>query len=196
MRYRVVGDGSHIDMNLGGEPRSSGVHLSAIIRLLAQDMHLLDPEDDMIGFPLETRLRMSMGLAWEAWLQRQYPHVLYHPGELWQDGIVMTPDGLDPDGVLYEYKVTWKSENKVLANGYHQNVNWMWHSQNMGYLKPLKWTWVHQCILFVNGNYRAPGGGPPSPVFREVEIEYGQDEIDANWQLMLDNKHRAVPEAH
>jgi hypothetical protein len=197
MRYRLVGDGSHIDINKGGEPRTSGLHLSGIIRVLAQDMRLLDPEDDIAGLPLEARLRMAVGLAWEEWLHHQYPEVLYHPGELCQDGILMTPDGVGDDETMYEFKATWKSEKKVLGNGYEASCNWMWQAQNMGYLKALKWRRVHQCILFLNGNYKAPGAfGPPSPVFRELEIEYDQPEIEANWKLILANRHRGVHEQH
>lgn len=193
MRYKIVGDGSHIDINKGGEPRTTGVHLSAIIRVIAKEMGLLDRYEDNTpeSWTVTTKLRMALGLSWEDWVQRQYPDVLYHPGELELDGVLMTPDGLHPNGTLYEYKVTWKSENTLFGRGYDHNHNWMWHGQNMGYLKAIGWTKCRQCIFLVNGDYR-----PPCPVFMEVDIEYTQQEIDDNWALMVKYKHLAAPEIH
>lgn len=195
MRYKVVSDGSQIDINKGGEPRTPGVHLSGVIRYIAVVMGLFTPDDkeenDLEGakFPLPARLKMAMGLAWEDWVSSQYPDVMYHPGEIDQDGILMTPDGLRPDETLFEFKVTWKSSYKLEYDGYWHKSFWPWRAQNMGYLYPLGWRKVHQCIFYVNGDYRGE-----APKFVELEIEYTQQEIDDNWKLMLQHKRSAKPE--
>jgi hypothetical protein len=158
-------------------------------------MDLLDPEEppqeDGNRFPLEARLKMAVGLAWEDWVERHYPDVLYHPGEVCQDGILMSPDGLHPDEILWEFKVTWKSMTKLVTDGYAHKSFWMWRAQNMGYLKALGWTRVHQCVLFINGDYRGE-----RPQLIELEVEYTQKEIDDNWKLMQKYKDKAVPENH
>lgn len=192
MKTSIVGIGNHIDINKGGEPRTPGVHLSGVIRHIATEMDLLDldePQPDGNKFPLDARLKMSMGLAWEDWVQRQYPEVMYHPGEIACDGILMTPDGLHPDEILWEFKVTWKSAYKLFQEGYDHKSYWMWRAQNMGYLKALGWTRVRQCVLYVNGDYRGE-----RPRFVELDVIYDQYEIDANWDLMLQYKDKAESE--
>jgi hypothetical protein len=201
MKYSVVGDGSTININQGGDPRTPGVHLSGVIRWIAIQMGVLTPDDrdctddrNEIGqavqrFPLEARLKMAVGLAWEDWLSSQYPDVMYHPGEMELDGILMTPDGLHPNETLYEFKVTWKSAFKLFNEGYDHKSFWMWRAQNMGYLKALGWRKVRQCILYVNGDYRGS-----LPQFVELDVEYTQEEIDDNWRLMLKHKHQAEKE--
>ena len=194
MRYAIVGNGSQIDINKGGEPRTSGVHLSGVIRYLAQEMGLITQDDrqespDGNEFPLDARLKMAVGLAWEDWVSTQFPDVMYHPGEIEQDGILMTPDGLAPDERLWEFKVTWKSAYKLHNDGYDHKSFWMWRAQNMGYLYALGWRKVRQCILYVNGDYRGT-----CPILVEMDVEYTQEEIDQNWALMLKHKHKAVAE--
>jgi hypothetical protein len=191
MRISIIDHGQWLDINSGPQarPRTSGIHLSGIITHIARLMGKLDREDDSLGFPLEVKLKMAMGLAWEDWLAAQYPHVEYHFGELEQDGILMSPDGLDLSAsTLYEFKVTWKSAFKTLESYSDQ---WMWCAQNKGYLRPLGWRNVRQVILFVNGDYR-----PMMPELITLSIEYTQAEIDANWALMLQYKDAARPEVH
>ena len=193
MKYKQVSDGSFIDINLGGDPRTPGVHLSGVINYLARQMGLYDYEDepqaDGNKFPLEARLKMAVGLSWENWVERQYPDVMYHPGELCQDGIYMTPDGLHPDEILWEFKVTWKSMTKMITDGYDHKSFWPWRAQNMGYLKPLGWTRVHQCVLFINGDYRGE-----RPTFVELDVEYTKQEVEDNWRLILKHKDKATKE--
>lgn len=194
MKYSIVGDGSHIDINKGGEPRTSGVHLSGVIRYLAQQMGLLTVDDNEVagaGFPLDARLKMSVGLAWENWLAAQYPEVMYHPGEIIHEGIIMSPDGLHPNETLYEFKATWKSMKKLLAEGYGHKSFWMWRAQNMGYLEPMGWLKTRQIILYVNGAYQGV-----CPEFVELDVEYTRQEVADNWALMQKHKHKAVAESH
>lgn len=193
MKCRLIDRGEWLDINSGpsSKPRSSGVHLSGIIEHIAVLTGRLtkDEREEEFGFSLESRLMMALGLAWEDWLAHHLPHVDYHFGEFVQDGIIMSPDGLDIDNdTLYEFKTTRKSSDKVL-NAYDRQ--WMWIAQNEGYLKPLGWRKVQQMIYFVNGNYR-----PMLPEFITLGIEYTKAEVDDNWKLMLRYRDLAKPESH
>ena len=192
MKIEIIDRGEWIDINAGPntQPRTSGIHLSGVIAHIAQLTGKLDKDDESpIGFSLETKLMMALGLAWEDWLAHHLPHVEYHFGEIEMDSILCTPDGLDiANDTLYEFKTTRKSSFKVL-DGYDRQ--WMWVAQNMGYLKMLGWRKCRQMIYFINGDYR-----PMMPEFVTLGIEYTQAEIDSNWRLMLKYRDEAKPESH
>ena len=132
-----------LPLDLEAGRRSSGVHVSQIIRLIAVKMGFLkdgdDEEIDMAsGLPVDALLRISLGMAWEEWLAPRLAILyresgqgdfLYHPGEFSQDGIAGSPDALTflPDGRvrLHEFKATWKSTKRIL-NFDHE---WYWLSQ-------------------------------------------------------------------
>ena len=193
MKCVIRDTGEWLDINAGrtSQPRTSGVHLSGIIQHIARLTGRLqkDDEEELNGFSLPTRLRMALGLAWEDWFSYHLPHVEYHFGEICHDDILMTPDGLDINSdILYEFKLTWKSSKKTLSTYDRQ---WMWIAQNQGYLKPLGWRKVCQCVYFVNGDYTYTG-----PELYLMDIEYTQAEIDSNWKLMLQYRDAATPESH
>ena len=193
MKCAIIDNGEWIDHNAGpnAQPRTSGIHLSGVIQHIALLTGRLEKDDQeaLTGFSLETKLMMALGLAWEDWLAHQLPHVDYHFGELSLDNILCTPDGLDiANDTLYEFKTTRKSSFRVLDN---YDKQWMWISQNQGYLKMLGWTKVRQIIYFINGDYR-----PMLPQVITLGIEYSQAEIDSNWALMLKYRDAATPESH
>jgi hypothetical protein len=72
---------------IGSEIRSSGVHLSGIIRYCL-DLDKGDRDPDFMP------LCMALGLAWEAWAVGLFPNVVWQPGEEELDGVFGTPDGL------------------------------------------------------------------------------------------------------
>lgn len=86
-------------------PRSPGVHLSGIIRLLALENGLLTPDTLEELSLVDTRtitdpvavLRICIGLAWEQWYISRLQGVTDHPGEIQLDGVYMTPDGESVD---------------------------------------------------------------------------------------------------
>lgn len=95
--------------------RSEGVHLSGIIRCLAIENDLLSPDTLEELSLVDARtivdpaavLRISIGLAWEQWYIRQLQGVTDHPGELYLDGIYMTPDGECVDQVWRDVRRIW-----------------------------------------------------------------------------------------
>lgn len=195
-----------------GHPRSSGVHVSGVIRCIATETGVLDPKyveelslvdangthwweslDDV------ARLRIGMGLAWEQWYIPQLGHVIDHPGELCVDGIYLTPDGESLDMVLsngvwgyeqaiHEVKFTYKSINTVAprlvkGHGYPDlESQWMWLTQAKAYAKAKKCRVVYFHVNFACGDYSRP----IRPVLLCWRIDFTQEEIDESWDLLLD----------
>jgi hypothetical protein len=193
----------HLGLPAGGPPRSSGVHLSRIIRARAKEKGLLDGwiSADLGLVELEgdselwwesldpaSRLRISIGLAWEQWYIPQLGDVTDHPGEMHVDGVYMTHDGesldvvMSPDDqrfrmALHEIKATYKS-TKTVGNLSDQ---WLWLAQMKGYCKGLDTTVAYLHALFLCGNYKYP----IEPQLKCWRVEFTQDEIDAEWAEML-----------
>lgn len=104
---------SHLDIRHHGPPRTSGIHLSSIIRHVALKTGLLakeygegpglneiirDTPPDAVG--QDGRLmKIIVGYAWESWLKRKLAErntrFIAEPGETLRDGIIGTPDALE-----------------------------------------------------------------------------------------------------
>lgn len=184
------------------EPRSSGVHVSSIIREIAitqgilkygtvdADSKLLDKQE--ITDPTAI-LRIAIGLSWEEWYIPRIlgpQGVVDHPGEMSQDGIYMTHDGESLDviitpkgskgrGRIHEIKATYKSTNTV---GEDLRTQWMWLCQVMAYCKGSGTRFATIHVLFLCGDYRMP----ITPQLKIWDIEFSQKEIDDNWTLIKD----------
>lgn len=193
-----------------GPPRSEGVHLSKIIRNMAVENGVLKPEwvEDFSLIEAKTdqeewwdnldepsRLRMSIGLAWEQWYLPQLGNVVHQPGEMCLQGIYMTHDGesldmiLTPKGqrlklFLHEVKATYKSTKTV---GDDLATQWLWLAQTKGYCKGLNILVAYLHVLFLCGDYKYPIK-PQKKVFK---ITYTQLEIDDNWEMILSYLHHS-----
>lgn len=187
-------------------PRTAGVHVSKVLRCLAAESGLLDKAyvDDMSLIEVAgagqmwwsrldqmQQLRMSMGMAWEAWYLPQLK-VDFHPGELVLDGIYMTHDGesidflyettLSYELALHEVKLTYKSTNTVgedLRELTRDGLlkNWLWIAQMAAYCKAVGTRIAYLHVLFVCGDYARP----IQPALRVWRIDFTQDEIDTYW---------------
>jgi hypothetical protein len=171
--------------------RSSGVHLSGIIRhcLIETGKATARELDDD-----ELPLRMAVGMAWEEWMAGLWPDMIWQPGEKELDQVVGSPDGITVEGVeeplLEEIKCTWKSR-KTYGDVVNQSL-WMW--QLAGYLKMLKLVRARMHILWVCGDYKQ---GPPSPAYVTYTVAFTQEEIDRFWRnVVLKNRDSVLPEIH
>lgn len=183
-------------------PRTSGVHLSGIIRYLAVSQGIYPPTST--GTTRSRTIRRSLGLAWEDWLSlrlsRLYPEFEYHIGEFTLDGIIGTPDAIhfEPDGslILHEIKLTYYTSRK--SSTFLDLQPWLW--QGMGYLAMLTAAYASPCLtciyhpVFLMGDYNRSSG--PSPDYLPVRIDFTAEEIMTNWQLMTSNRHLAEPEQY
>src|SRR5487761_2558887 len=122
-----------IALHSNGSFRSAGVHLSAILRHIALRTGILDKRYEVNDLDSENaRTRFALGFAWEEWLCRHLPFVNHQPGQVWWDGIIGSPDGIDATTLtIHEFKLTWKS----CATPVTEQLLWLW--QVMGYCSML-----------------------------------------------------------
>lgn len=185
-------------------PRTPGVHVSKIIKSLALQKGKLDPKWasgevglvevgdsgqqfwDSLDPP--SKLRMSMGMAWEEWYIPQLGDVVKHPGELFLDNVYMTHDGESLDIVshegteqyavaVHEIKLTYKSTNTVGD----LRREWMWITQTQCYCKALKTNIAYVHALFVCGDYARP----IQPQLKCWRVQYDQSELDKTWEEII-----------
>ena len=191
-------------------PRSKGIHVSAIIRSLATETGILKPEwaEDLSLTDVRTItdptaiLRISLGLAWEDYYIPTHLGplgVVDHPGEMHVDGVYLTHDGESLDVIItqrkkqtvvmiHEIKCTWKSLNTV-GDMTDQVLYLM---QIKAYCKAAGTRFAKIHIYFVCGDYSYP----IKPLLKCWLLEFTQEEIDFNWQLLLDYRdHRLEMEA-
>jgi len=149
-----------------GPPRSPGLHLTDII------VDIVKPKTS------DNDLFKEPGFIWEELLSFAFGQSLAdRPGEIVVDGIAMSPDGMDWENwVVHEYKVTWRSTNKLPVD----NAYWM--MQLKGYCKGLGATAAKMRILYLMGNYR--GSGPQYTVW---EMQFSKLEIDENWEAIVNH---------
>jgi hypothetical protein len=176
--------------------RSPGVHVSGIIRCLATESGILKPDQaddlsltDVREIKDQTAiLRISIGLAWEEYYISEVlgplMGVVDHPGELEVDGIYMSPDGesiatvfMDKMiSVIHEVKATYKS-TKTVGD---LSSQWMWLAQVMAYCKGARTTVAMLHVLFLCGDYKYP----ITPQVRCWKVEFTEEEINQNWDLL------------
>ena len=178
-------------------PRSAGIHVSGIIRAIATEAGILKPEVAEEVSLVDARsitdpiaiLRISLGLAWEEYYLPKVPGLVDHPGEMKVDGVYMTHDGESLDvvttehtqryeTVCHECKLTWKSTKTVgdLSNQF------MWLCQIKAYCKGLNTRFAKLHVYFVCGDYTYP----IRPQLRVWLIEFTEEEISGNWDMLID----------
>ena len=173
--------------------RSSGVHLSGIIKHVLVAAGQLTPDELTDMMPL----RMAVGMAWEAFVVQLWPDLLWQPGEQCRDGIYGSPDGITED-TLEEVKATWmsrleKTESKGVAPPPRSIIEMKrWMLQLAGYCHMLGLTKARMHVLWVNGDYRGSG-----PQYFTYLIEFSKPELERIWNnLILPNKGGAKGEEH
>lgn len=196
-----------IDLKENCKDRSSGVHLSGILRAMAVKIGMkgINADDDLDGLidttgPYEVGttgqlMRIVIGYAWEDWLGPRIGGAVYHPGEYSLDGIFGSPDaiGFDQDGspVLHEFKATFKSSKTPLTN----NLLWVW--QAAGYLSMISATHNTPCQkavlhpLYIKGDYSGI-----DPQYLPVMLEFEREELTSLWNMVVLNKDLAKAEIH
>ena len=193
-----------LDLRSYGPKRTSGIHLSAIIRhiaLITGDLakeygigpsltDLITTTPITLTCTIGAIVKCSIGFAWEQWLASQIHNLNHQPGELVCDGILMSPDGIDEDLVLHEFKATWKSSAYPVTD---QSM-WMW--QVMGYLYGLSKDVGQPCLkavvhpVYMCGDYRSNR----DPVYKPTVVEFEWNELEENWMRMLNYRDAVMPE--
>lgn len=187
-------------LNPPGPPRSPGLHLSTVIRVIAVENKALDSKWvdnlDLVDTAAEgwwesldpaSQVRMGIGMAWEDWYVRtQLPEVVHQPGELHLQGVYMTPDGESLETivretsselglVLHEVKTTSKS-----IRNFDLKAQFLWLAQMKAYCKAMGTCRAVLHVLFLYGDYSRP--------FTQIPVRYHvtftQLEIDDNWEMV------------
>jgi len=173
----------------GSEARSSGVHMSGIIRhCMGYDQRIDDPD--------EMPLCMALGLAWEQWAVGLFPSLIWQPGEESLDDIYGTPDGMNEiqikgrwEIIVEEWKATYKSRQRH-GQDILSATAWMWQISGLAKMLQVHYARLH--VLWINGDYK-----PPSPVYVTYLIEFTQAELDRTWNnIFVTNRSNAKPEVH
>jgi len=191
----------------GGMPRSKGIHVSSVIRNIAIENGILNPEYveslDLIdasqeqwwtGLPMRAQILIAMGMAWDEWYLPNLGYVVPHPGEMELDGIYLTPDGESLDMIrverqnhhvvaIHETKLTSKS-TKTVGD---LSSQWMWLCQIKAYCKAAGTRLAFLHVLFLCGDYKfpiTPQIGPLKDQMTAWRLEFTQEELDENWDII------------
>lgn len=192
--------------------RTSGYHLSSILRHIALRTGILDEEYDrgpsidalIRTTPLDqvgtnqTLMRIVIGYAVEDYLKKQLaqtvPCFIPSPGETLWDGIYGTPDALEVDDtgtvIVHEFKSTSKTSTRPI----YEELLWMW--QIMGYLYMLSQetgdtlTTAVLHPIYLNGDYRTNR----HPIHRPMRLTFDPKDLETNWRMIMDNKYQVMPE--
>jgi hypothetical protein len=185
--------------------RSSGVHLSGVIKYVMVTCGLLTVDDDTMEI---LPLRMAVGVAWEAFVVQLWPELVWQPGEVTRDGIIGSPDGINHKcgyqelagvTILEEVKATWMSRMEPGTRGQTPRSvlsikRWMLQVAGYCHMMGLKHARLH--VLWVNGGYERGGKGG-GPQYYTYLIEFTQLELNRLWDnLILPNVGGAVAEQH
>jgi hypothetical protein len=156
-------------------PRSDGLHLSTILDDIE---HTLEP-NKYAGNSFNLAVCATFGFVWERVLEahvvqaRVDAGLLFRPGEIERDGIVGTPDGYDAEGILEEWKCTWKSSKRDV----HEFTRYLW--QVKSYCHMLGVNKVNLRILFVVGSFW--GEGPSCVCY---QLTFTKRELVQNWNMI------------
>lgn len=164
-----------------GQARSEGLHLSTIYADIEAQWLKRQPLDEK-----DRANYFAGGYLWEhafslALRQSLLTPDIQRPPELWLDGIIGSPDLIDYQAWRpWDTKFTWKSARKLDSL---EKWFWPWLCQQKGYIRMMQE--MAPCdsaelyVFFVNGDY-----APPIPQTRHLLLEFGQEEIDENWQMV------------
>lgn len=155
--------------------RTDGLHLSDILDNVEKALEPNKYKDH--PFDLETCA--ALGFINERVIEREIvaarveAGLLFRPGEIEKDGILMTPDGYDVNGVLNEWKATWRSMNREIESF----ARYWW--QIKAYCYGLGVQKARLIVAFMAGNWRESG-----PRWKGWDAEFTKRELQENWQFI------------
>jgi hypothetical protein len=159
------------------QPRSVGVHVSAIIDYLSRMMGRRDNDftrQDLDAFAVVGRMFERI-LAEVVFRPPRY----IRPGEIFHDDIIGSPDALDLDDLaVVEIKATWKSSKHDIKT--FREYWW----QIMAYCQMTGLTKARLYVFYVCGDW-----APPKPIWppRAWEATFTQSELNENWKMLKGN---------
>jgi hypothetical protein len=169
-----------------GSGRSVGtLHLSTVYRSMEEDALIAKKRE---ATPDDLMWYAAGGFLWERVFAQAHREAvlsgtLVRPDEWSLDGICGSPDHIDIETWrIIELKCRWMSAQKFEQLEKHF---WLEIVQIKGYCKLIGATEAELWVFFVAGNWR-----PPVPMVGAKLLEFSQQEIDENWDVIVQHARR------
>jgi len=179
--------------------RSPGIHVSNVLRVIAQSQGMLRVIEDL-DKEEKDRLLWFLGMCWEEGCVSLYPEINWQPGELKRDGVYMNIDGLlinqgpDCHRQIEEFKYT----SKKVQRGKDFLADWLRMQQGLAYCAGWGANLVRWHICYYRGNYYAPDAQGNKtdgmPEYWRYVVEFSDSEVESTWDMIQRNKHDAIKE--
>lgn len=195
LRRRVL-----IDRTKLNAPRSSGVHLSGVLKYLAYSPGgaLADgkAKSEPCDYEETYPTIMACGVMWEEFCVSLYPQIEWQPGQRERDGITGTPDGLNfkvdyfPSSHFRE-DVPMIEEFKFTTKGMRSPEQvWWWQRQALGYCALTGLNHVRWHVNWAHGDYKKQRW----PTYTRTLVRFEDAEIERWWSVVVRNKGKAEKE--
>lgn len=156
--------------------RSSGIHVSSIIRHIAREMGRKQ-SNEFTAYDLDHF--SVVGRLWENQLaEAKYQSPRYERiGEIECEGIIGSPDCIDTEEwAVLEFKCTWRSASKPPESEFD------WMTQIKAYCMMLGMCRATLVVFYVGGMWR-----PPQPIAKEYSLLFTPAELKDNWNMLKTN---------
>lgn len=189
--YDLTAEGSGLARPL----RSSGVHLSDIIRYI--DNTVMNPGKRPASESLSQAelaragSRWEMGFIWEVLVEEVFMRRMLERLRLQkQDPLIfrnlaLTPDAdSEPEERIFEFKATWYSSRR--GEEFEDNF-WHWIMQIKAYCLAKRRLKATIFVFWVNGDYKESG-----PMVIRYDFEFTPQELEENWQIIENHRAKAA----
>jgi len=163
--------------------RPAGLHVKEIINAMALEFMVNRGDASKKGVSEESLKQMAnVGFMWEDIIAGAYGEStgIVRPDPLQVDGIWMSPDGVDDNNTVHEYKVKWMSSNKTPDS----DNFWRDITQIKAYCYGVVATSAVLQVLHLNGDYKWGREGKPWPEPKRYELAFTQLELQENWEMI------------
>ena len=168
-------------------PRTPGLHLSGLLRYVAQKARItsyLEQLDDEA-----VPLRWALGIAWEEFAASLYSDLVWQPGEV-TDPVIMTCDGI---GYLSDVNQPCIEEFKCNRAKKYTGADmlkkkWAWLCQGAGYCIGYGCEFVRWHVLSVMEF--------PDPVYTKYLVGFTSKELDEMRKMIENNRAGAIEEGY
>jgi len=193
--YTLINDGN-LPRLISQPNRPSGVHLSGILSKIHGYCDAVCPETIESQLQFETSNLMELGCMFEFalkhWFAKLYPDKYIDPSNLSRDGVHMTPDLYDLERDAYpDVKFTRKSARACPGD---ERMAY-WEMQVKAYCHADDCNTGQLMVCHVNGLYAWLSNkasveeiAQDDAIFNVWERTYSDEELIANWALVLAHK--------
>jgi hypothetical protein len=165
--------------------RTSGLHLSGLLRYVAQKSKITAYINDVAEEDLP--IRWMLGQVFEEFAASLFPFMVWQPGEV-DTPVIMTPDGVSVEDyglLLHEFKFN-RAKKYSGADLLKKKTVWMW--QGMGYCLGYGANRVVWNVMSVMEW--------PDPLWTQYLVEFSDKELEGMQRMIDSNRAGAIAEGH